>query len=400
MRSEEVTFRGHGGDLLRGRLELPRGSPDCYALFAHCFTCGKDSIAATRISRLLADEGIATLRFDFTGLGNSDGDFANTNFSSNVDDLRSAIDYLCEEYESPRLLLGHSLGGAAVISLARTSALDFAVVSLCAPYRASHVGHLLSSSRAEISEKGVAEVNLGGRKFRIGKTFLDDIDADVDVEERRLHKPLLVMHAPGDKIVGIENAEQIFRSALHPKSFISLDSADHLLLRRSDAEYAARIISAWSARYVRSGAATSPSPVKDGVALGSGEVEVFESLRSPLEQTIISGRHSLTSDEPESLGGLDRGPTPFDYVLSALGSCTTMTLRLYARRRSLNLRCASVRLSFVAEPVSGKRVLRRVIRLEGDISAADRERLLEIAEKCPVHRAYSAGFIVETSLVS
>ena len=405
MRSEELTFRGAQGDLLHARLEQPIGATIGYAIFAHCFTCGKDSIAASRIARSLAERDIATLRFDFTGLGNSDGDFANTSFTTNVEDLQAAIDHMSSVYEPPRLLLGHSLGGAAVLSLARRSDLDCAVVTLGAPYDPDHVGHLFSQAHDEIRSKGVAEVLLGGRKIRIGKSFLDDLARGGDTVEQ-LRKPLLVMHAPLDKIVGIANAEKIFRSAHHPKSFVSLDSADHLLVRREDAEYAAEVIAAWSSRYmprvnkaesrVNNNSSLNNNSPHDS-PLASGAVEVSESLRSGLEQTIISGRHMLIADEPESLGGLDRGPTPFDYVLSALGACTTITLRMYAKRSEIALRRASVRLSFAAPNSEGKRVLHRSIRLEGDLSDQQRSRLIEIAERCPVHRAYSIGFSVETS---
>ena len=395
MRSEELTFRGAHGDTLHARLELPIGATIGYAIFAHCFTCGKDSIAATRITRSLAERGIATLRFDFTGLGNSDGDFANTSFTTNIEDLQAAIDHLSSEYEAPRLLLGHSLGGAAVLSLARGSELDCAVVTLGAPYTAKHVGHLFAHAEAEIREQGVAEVLLGGRKVRIGKGFLDDLARGSD-NVKQLRKPLLVMHAPLDEIVGISNAEKIFRSAHHPKSFVSLDSADHLLVRRADAEYAADVIASWSSRYMPRASITGTS-INNTRELRSGEVEVEESLRSSLEQTIISGRHMLIADEPDKLGGLDRGPTPFDYVLSALGACTTITLRMYAKRSDIPLRRASVRLAFGEPNGDGKRVLRRTITLEGDLTDQQRTRLIEIAGRCPVHRAYSAGFSVETS---
>ncbi len=396
MRSEELTFRGANGDNLHARLELPIGTASSYAIFAHCFTCGKDSIAATRITRSLAELGIATLRFDFTGLGNSDGDFANTSFTTNIEDLQAAIDHISSAYEPPRLLMGHSLGGAAVLSLARSSPLDCAVVTLGAPYDPDHVGNLFAHAHDEIREKGVAEVLLGGRKIRIGKGFLDDLAKGGETIEQ-LRKPLLVMHSPLDKIVGVANAEKIFRSARHPKSFVSLDNADHLLTRREDARYAAEVIASWSSRYIPR-AATSASSLGDGNgSLKAGEVEVQESLRSSLEQTIISGRHMLIADEPESLGGLDRGPTPFDYVLSALGACTTITLRMYAKRSNIALRRARVRLAFAPAASDGKRVLHRFISLEGDLSTEQRARLIEIAEKCPVHRAYSAGFSVETS---
>ena len=388
MQSSEETFIGALGAPLHGRLEQPTGSTVAYALFAHCFTCGKDSIAATRITRALAEQGIATLRFDFTGLGNSDGDFANTNFTTNIADLKAAVDHLAEKYAPPSLLLGHSLGGAAVLALAATSPLKCAVATLGAPFDPAHVTHLLEGAREKIEKDGVAEVQLGGRPLRIGKSFLDDLDKG-DKTLQQFNKPLLVMHAPRDKIVGIENAEKIFRSARHPKSFVSLDSADHLLLARRDAEYAAKVIASWASRYMAQEA--------EGAAEeNSSEVYVEESLRSPLEQTIISGRHMLIADEPQRLGGFDRGPSPFDYILTALGACTTITLRVYAKRKAIPLRRAQVRLMFDGKGEEQQHRLKRLVTLEGDLDAEQRKTLLEIAEKCPVHRAYSKGMEVVT----
>ena len=388
MQSREETFQGALGETLHGRLEQPTGHVVAYALFAHCFTCGKDSVAATRITRALAEKSIATLRFDFTGLGNSDGDFANTNFTTNIADLNAAVQHLSRKYRPPSLLLGHSLGGAAVLALAACSDLECAVATLGAPYDPAHVAHLLAGARKTIERDGVAEVQLGGRPLRIGKSFLDDLDKGHKTLQK-FKKPLLVMHAPRDKIVGIENAEKIFRAAHHPKSFVSLDSADHLLLDRRDAEYAAHVIASWASRYM----------AQETPALAQGkldEVAVQESLRSPLEQTILSGRHMLIADEPQKLGGFDRGPSPFDYVLAALGACTTITLRIYAKRKAIPLRRAQVRLMFEDSGVDRKHRLKRLVILEGDLDSAQRKTLLEIAEKCPVHRAYSRGMEVIT----
>ncbi len=391
MQSFEETFTGALGEELHGRLEQPTGPVVAYALFAHCFTCGKDSIAATRITRALAEQGIATLRFDFTGLGNSDGDFANTNFTTNVADLRAAVLHLSDKYRPPSLLLGHSLGGAAVLALAADSALACAVATLGAPFDPAHVVHLLAGARETILKEGVAEVRLGGRALRIGKSFLDDLDKG-DKTLQKFKKPLLVMHAPRDNIVGIENAEKIFRAAHHPKSFVSLDSADHLLLNKDDAEYAAKVVAAWASRYMAQEAqgAAQENP---------SEVCVQESLRSPLEQTITSGRHMLIADEPQRLGGFDRGPSPFDYMLVALGTCTTITLRVYAKRKAIPLRRAQVRLMFDGKGEAQQHRLKRFVTLEGDLDLEQRKTLLEIAEKCPVHRAYSKGMEVSTEEV-
>ena len=391
MQSFEETFTGALGETLHGRLERPTGAVVAYALFAHCFTCGKDSIAATRITRALAEQGIATLRFDFTGLGNSDGDFANTNFTTNVADLNAAVLHLSEKYRPPSLLLGHSLGGAAVLALAADSQMECAVATLGAPFDPAHVVHLLAGAREKIEKDGVAEVQLGGRPLRIGKSFLDDLDKG-DKTLQKFKKPLLVMHAPRDKIVGIENAEKIFRAAHHPKSFVSLDSADHLLLDKRDAEYAAKVVAAWASRYM--------AQEEQGMAQESpSEVFVQESLRSPLEQTITSGRHMLIADEPQGLGGFDRGPSPFDYILVALGACTTITLRVYAKRKAIPLRRAQVRLLFDGQGIGQKHRLKRLVVLEGDLDEEQRKTLLEIAEKCPVHRAYCRGFEVATEEV-
>ncbi len=391
MQSFEETFTGALGETLHGRLEQPTGPTVAYALFAHCFTCGKDSIAATRITRALAERGIATLRFDFTGLGNSDGDFANTNFTTNIADLTAAVEHLSTKYRPPSLLLGHSLGGAAVLSLAANSALKCAVATLGAPFDPAHVVHLFAGAREKIEQDGVAEVNLGGRPLRIGKSFLDDLDKG-DKILQNFKQPLLVLHAPRDKIVGIENAEKIFRAAQHPKSFVSLDSADHLLLNKHDAEYAAKVIAAWASRYMTQEA--------EGMAQESpSEVCVQESLRSALEQTITSGRHMLIADEPQRLGGFDRGPSPFDYILVALGACTTITLRVYAKRKAIPLRRAQVRLMFDGQGEGQKHRLKRLVTLEGDLDDAQRKTLLEIADKCPVHRAYSKGMEVATEEV-
>ena len=392
MQSFEETFTGALGETLHGRLEQPTGKVVAYALFAHCFTCGKDSIAATRITRALAEQGIATLRFDFTGLGNSDGDFANTNFTTNIADLEAAVAHLSKKYLPPSLLIGHSLGGAAVLALAANSDLKCAVATLGAPFNPAHVVHLLEGARESIEKNGVAEVQLGGRPLRIGKSFLDDLDKG-DKTLKNFKKPLLIMHAPRDKIVGIENAEKIFRSAQHPKSFVSLDNADHLLLNRVDAEYAAKVITAWASRYMAQEAQAQDQALAQG---DPWEVCVQESLRSPLEQTITSGRHMLIADEPQRLGGFDRGPSPFDYILVALGACTTITLRVYAKRKAIPLKRAQVRLMFDGQGSDQKHRLKRFVTLEGDLNAEQRKTLLEIADKCPVHRAYSKGFEVAT----
>jgi alpha-beta hydrolase superfamily lysophospholipase len=246
-----ATFPGSSGAELAARLELPGGAVRAFALFAHCFTCTKDALAARRIASSLAAAGVAVLRFDFTGLGSSEGDFANTNFSSNVDDLIRAADYLRRSYEAPAILIGHSLGGAAVLAAAGRISEAKAVVTIGAPADVGHVLRQLGGSLDEIMSAGEAEVTLAGRRFRIRRSFVEDAGMQrLEDKIRTLGRALLILHAPRDDVVGIDNASRIFLAAKHPKSFISLDDADHLLSRPQDAAYAAGVIAAWAARYL------------------------------------------------------------------------------------------------------------------------------------------------------
>ncbi len=390
---EKISFENREGQKLAALLERPAGKPLAYALFAHCFTCSKDIAAASRISRALAAHGIAVLRFDFTGLGNSEGDFANTNFSSNVSDLVCAADQLRTEFDAPSLLVGHSLGGAAVLAAAGDIEEVKAVVTIGAPADPAHVSHLFESSRAQIESEGSAVVNLAGRKFEIKKQFLDDI-ASQPLSDRikKLRRALLIFHSPIDDIVGIDNAAAIFQAARHPKSFISLDKADHLLSRRVDSEYVAATISAWAARYVIAEEAGSSKP-RPRVA--DGEVLVREDDRA-FAQDVFTDRHSLRADEPASYGGTDSGPSPYEFLLAGLGACTAMTVRMYAKHKSLSLDRVSVTLRH--DKIHAKdceecetregRIDRidRDIKLEGDLSEDERKRLMDIADRCPVHR--------------
>ena len=251
MRAERPGFPGANGAMLAARLDSPDGAVRAYALFAHCFTCGKDVFAASRIAQALTDHGIAVLRFDFTGLGASEGDFANTNFSSNIADLRAAAAYLRVHHAAPQILIGHSLGGAATLAVAGDIPEARAVVTIAAPSDPSHVMHLFGAQADTIAAEGEAQVRLAGRPFRIRQQFLDDIaDQALQPKIAALRKALLVMHAPGDTTVDIDNAMRIFQAARHPKSYISLDDADHLLTRREDAVYVANLIAAWSGRYL------------------------------------------------------------------------------------------------------------------------------------------------------
>lgn len=391
IRTERVEFPGAHGLTLAARLDRPTAPPRAYALFAHCFTCSKDIFAASRIAQALADCGIATLRFDFTGLGHSEGEFANTNFSSNIEDLVAAADFMRATYEAPKILVGHSLGGAAVLAAAAKVPEAQAVATIGAPADPGHVAHLVSDARDEIETEGEAEVTIAGRAFRIQKQFLEDIEGHRLSESiGALKKALLVFHAPRDQTVGIENAGDIFAAAKHPKSFVTLDTADHLLSKKADAVYVGAVLSAWAERYVETPPAYALPDTPDG------EVAVAETGEGRFPQIIAVGSHRLRADEPESVGGFDSGPTPYDLLLAGLGACTSMTMRMYADRKKIPLERAIVRLKHdkihaedcaECETKEGKidRIERR-IALEGDLSEQDRAALLRIADRCPVHR--------------
>ena len=403
-KSEKVEFTGSQGDKLAARLELPdAGAPKAYALFAHCFTCTKDIFAAARIASGLADAGIAVLRFDFTGLGHSEGEFANTNFSSNVGDLVSAADFLRESYEAPRIIIGHSLGGAAVLAAAPRMPEAVAVATIGAPAEPAHVRHLFQEARPEIEAKGEAEVLLAGRPFRIQMQFLEDIEGHKLAETLGgLKKALLVFHAPRDATVGIENAGKIFAAAKHPKSFVSLDDADHLLSRKSDAVYVATVLAAWATRYLADGAEEPKLTAEPGT------VVVQETGAGRFTQRIVASGHELSADEPASVGGDNSGPTPYDLLLAGLGACTSMTLRIYAARKLLPLERVTVTLKHNkihaedcadCETKAGRldHIVRQV-QVEGALDEAQRAKLLEIADKCPVHRTLESEVKIETRL--
>ncbi|MCW5745629.1 MAG: OsmC family protein [Alphaproteobacteria bacterium] len=403
MPAQRFDFPNGRGDQLAALLDLPDGPPRAYALFAHCFTCGKDVLAAARIARGLTQQGIAVLRFDFTGLGASDGEFANTNFSSNIADLLAAAEHLRATHAAPQLLIGHSLGGAAVLAAAADISGVRAVVTIAAPSDPGHVTHLLGDKLADIAAKGEVEVTLGGRPFRVQRQFLDDVTHHrLSDRIARLHKPLLVLHAPRDEIVGIDNASAIFTAAKHPKSFVSLDDADHLLSRPRDAAYVADVIAAWASRYLALATATaSPEPQH-----GEG-VLVEETGGGRLQQRVVVGKHRLLADEPVSVGGADSGPDPYSFLLAALGACTSMTLRLYAERKNLPLEGISVHLRHTkihaadceeCETKTGKldRIDREIV-LRGPFDAAQRQRLLQIADMCPVHRTLTSEIQIRTS---
>lgn len=403
MATERFTFTGHSGDKLAARLDLPEGPHLATALFAHCFTCSKDIPAARRIASRLANMGIAVLRFDFTGLGHSKGEFENTSFSSNVEDLVLAANELKARGMGPELLIGHSLGGAAVIAAAAQMPQARAVVTIGAPFDPEHVTHNFGSSIEEIRDKGVAEVQLGGRGVRIGAHFLEDVSANrLDAALKDLKKSLLVLHAPKDDTVGIENATQIFVHAKHPKSFVTLCDADHLISREEDAEYAADVISAWASKYL------DLKPPAPPIGAPEGVLRVREADPDGFLQDINLGhKFHMQADEPVAYGGTDKGMTPYGFLSAGLGACTSMTLRMYARRKDWPLTHVWVDVkhdAMHAQDADGGfskiDTFVREIHLEGDLDEEQRQRLLEIADKCPVHKTLESSAEIKTRLVS
>lgn len=401
---KRITFPGHSGANLAARLDLPNGPHLATALFAHCFTCSKDIPAARRISQQLAAAGIAVLRFDFTGLGHSDGEFSNTTFATNLADLRAAASWLKERGMAPDLLIGHSLGGAAMLRVARDIPSSRAVVTLGAPFDPSHVTENFSDQVDEICKEGEAQVDLGGRAFTIKRDFIDDISAqDMQSAVSQLDKALLVLHAPRDAIVGINNAAEIFVAAKHPKSFVTLDNADHLITKPEDAEYAAGVISAWAKRYLDLRAPAPPPGVPEGIT------RVSEADPNGFLQDVVSGPyHHALADEPEAYGGTNRGMTPYGFLAAGLGACTSMTIRMYARRKGWPLDHVSVEVHHskvhAQDAAAGNRdkidAFRRTIKLEGHLSHDQRARLLEIADRCPVHRTLERSSEIITELAS
>jgi putative redox protein len=402
MRSERFNFPNATGEQLAATLDLPLGKPTAYALFAHCFTCGKDNLAAKRIAERLTLHGIAVLRFDFTGLGASEGEFANTHFSSNVDDLIAAADHLRKTYDAPAILIGHSLGGAAVLAGSYKIPDARAVVTIAAPYDPGHVTGLFKEHVETIRAQGEVEVELAGRPFHIKREFLDDVaERKLDACLAGLRKALLVFHSPTDDMVGIYNASHIFGAAKHPKSFVSLAGADHLLSSKSDAVYVANVIAAWAERYLDQPEVMTEEQVLEGLVL------VRETHGGKFQQEILTGPHRLLADEPVKLGGLDSGPGPYDYLLAGLGACTSMTIRLYADFKKIPLENVLVRLNHEKKihtkdcedcenKVTKVDHIDRAITLEGPLDAEQRKRLMEIADKCPVHQTLESKIEIST----
>lgn len=402
---EKREFTGHNGERLAARFDRPDGTPKGYALFAHCFTCTKDIVAARRIASNLSRLGIGVLRFDFTGLGSSQGEFANTSFVSNIDDLVAAARYMEGQGETPTILIGHSLGGAAVLAAAAQLPTIKGVATIGAPADAEHVLHLFAGDIATIEEQGKAEVTLAGRTFEIGKGFLDAArQTNLLDTVATLKADILVMHSPIDNTVGIDNASRIFMAAKHPKSFVSLDKADHLLTEEDDARYVGDVIAAWAGRLLPADAPDAPDAIE--------HVRVAETGNGKFQNTVHAGRHRFFADEPVSVGGTDTGPTPYDLLSAALGACTSMTLRMYASFKKMDLGAVSVDVSHDKVHASdcehcadslkqaGGKIDRfsRLITVDQAIDDDLADKLVEIANKCPVHKTLEGGAHVVTQV--
>lgn len=402
-RTEKFQFTGQAGQTLDGRLELPRGAqPLAFALFAHCFTCTKQSRAATQVSAALAERGIAVLRFDFTGLGGSEGEFANSGFVSNIADLVAAADALRDRFAAPALLIGHSLGGAAVIAAAEHIAEARAIATIGAPFDVEHVLGQLGEDLAKVEAEGEANVHIAGRAFRVGRGFVAETRNQPQAARiAALGRALLVMHAPGDDVVSVDNASLIFQAAKHPKSFVSLDGYDHLLTERDAGGYVAGLIAAWTARYIEQQDEQDSMPPRGIVTV--------ESAGGRFTQRVKAGPHTYLIDEPATLGGDDLGPTPYDQLLAALGSCTAITMQMYAARKDIPLQSVRIELEHSREHVEDCTtcnnkdnrvdVIDRAIELVGDLTDEQHARLIEIADRCPVHRTLENRIDVHTTVV-
>ncbi|GAA5143206.1 bifunctional alpha/beta hydrolase/OsmC family protein [Thalassotalea piscium] len=399
---KKIEFTSNGLRL-SGLLESPATSVKAYAVFAHCFTCGKDIAAATRISRALVEKGIAVLRFDFTGLGNSDGDFSNTNFTSNLDDLRAAAAYLTEHYLAPQLLIGHSLGGAAVLAVANSIESVKAVVSIAAPAKAEHVIHNFEASLEDIKRDGEAKVTLGLKEFSIQKQFIDDLNENSQQKFDLHGKSLLVLHSPIDTVVSINEAEKIYTSVKHPKSFISLDKADHFLSNKADAEYAAAVISSWADKYIE----YETDEATLATLATKGNVVVSEKDHN-FTLDVVSDSHHWLADEPTAVGGQNLGPDPYEHLLAALGACTVMTLRMYAKHKKIAVDDISATLSHnrnyhqdckdCDEKDTQVELINCKITIVGDVTDEQRQRFLAIADRCPVNKTLHSKLVVKKTI--
>ncbi|QWX83021.1 OsmC family protein [Cellulophaga sp. HaHaR_3_176] len=403
MKNKTISFKNSKGVILSGKLELPANQhPIAYALFAHCFTCNKNLTPVRNISRALTLHGFGVIRFDFTGLGQSEGDFLDTNFSSNIQDLEDVANYMAIELEAPKLIIGHSLGGAAAIYAAKEIGSVEAVATIGAPSSPKHVQHLFKSGIEEIEANGKATVDIGGRPFAISKQFIDDIsNKNMGDIVKSLRKPLLILHSPQDTTVGIKNAAEIYTEAMHPKSFVSLDGADHLLSDKEDSAYVGNLIAQWASRYIKK---------EDKKKLTTSKQVVVKIGNKSLTTSILAAGHPLIADEPESVGGNNFGPAPYDLLLSSLGACTAMTLRLYADLKKWDLKEVIVHLTHgkdyikdcmeCDEKKSKIDHIEKNIELIGDLDDTQKKRLLEIADKCPVHKTLHKSVVVTSNLVN
>ena len=403
MNIQKVTFLNREKQELKGRLELPlHQKPHNFAIFAHCFTCNKNLSAVKNISRELTANGFGVLRFDFTGLGESEGDFENTNFSGNVDDLLYAANFLTENFAAPTVIIGHSLGGSAAIFAASKINSIKAVATIGAPSNPKHVQNLLRNNIDEIKANGKALVDLGGRAFTIKKQFLDDLETQALPEvAKNLNKALLIIHSPQDATVEIKNAEEIYVAAKHPKSFISIDGADHLLLKKEDSKYVGNVISNWVKRYIN-------IPNSDTLKTAH---QVIASLNAEdgFSTQMKVGSHQMMADEPTSFGGNNFGPSPYELVSAGLSACTAMTIQMYAKRKNWNVENVEVHTSYGkihaedcndCDNTNSKiDVFNREIKLTGDLDEKQLKRLLQIADKCPVHKTLHATVKVVTKLL-
>ncbi|SDS22383.1 bifunctional alpha/beta hydrolase/OsmC family protein [Winogradskyella sediminis] len=405
MKSTKLKIKNRKGITLNANLELPANQkPNYYAIFAHCFTCSSSLSAVRNVSRALTQNGFAVLRFDFTGLGRSEGEFADSHFSANVDDLLDVHKFMEEHYQAPSLLVGHSLGGAAVLVAASKLETVKAVATVGAPSTVNHVKHLFSHQVEESEEKGDIEVNIGGRPFVINQDFVEAFDnTDLPAIVKDLRKPLLIMHAPFDKIVGIENAEQLYKKAHHPKSFITLDNADHLLTKEEDSQYVGHMIGTWAMRYF--------PKVKNVILDTEGEQLVghLNSVEDNFTTSIQTANHTFIADEPASVGGNDFGPSPYEYLNAALAACTVMTLKMYAERKKWDLKEVFVYITHSrkhSEDMKDKsdkpKYLDHIsmkLKFVGDLTSEQKDRLKSISSRCPVHKTLASEVIFETEIL-
>ncbi|HSJ12532.1 MAG TPA: bifunctional alpha/beta hydrolase/OsmC family protein [Gillisia sp.] len=397
----KVSFKNSSGHDLIGYLELPLDQKaHNYILMAHCFTCDKNFHGVRNISKALTLKGFGVLRFDFTGLGESEGDFADSNFSGNVEDLIAAANFLKDEYKSPTMVIGHSLGGAAAIFAAALLPEVTALATIGTPSSLSHVTHLLSDGLEKIKNTGEATINIGGRPFKIKKQFLEDLETkDLQKVMAGLRKSILILHSPQDTIVGIKNAEELYKAARHPKSFISLDGANHLLSKREDSHYVGELIGTWAYRYLEIPTVPQPQTSHEVVAQLDEEDKYTTYMKS--------GNHRFIADEPTSFGGNDYGPSPYDFLSAALAACTSMTLQMYARRKKWPLAVVETHVDHsknhaedcehCEEPTAKIDTFERAINITGDLDEKQIAKLLEIADKCPVHKTLHQKVQIKTS---